>query len=416
MRNVNGKKITLVTETCYPQINGVSRIVDRLSRRLTQKGWAIQLLSPNYSTSGQETENGIESCTFRSIRFPPYPEIRLPIAPFLGVTKALRSFDPGVVHILTEGPLGLTVLKTSKKLNIPIVTSYHTNFPAYMKHYKIPWLEPAAWAYLRWFHNSAKVTLAPTEEVVNMLHDKEFEGVRAWGHGVDSNQFHPDNRSKDRRRSLGAGPEDTLFLYVGRVAPEKNVQTLIDAFRQLPAHEKVRLMVVGDGPVRKKIASIEDPRIGTLGFQEPEALSEIYASADVFVFPSLTDTFGLVVLEAMASGLPVTAFDVTGPKASIADEYNGLLAGMTDAESLGEIMLRTHRDPDLRHRLSIGARKHTEANDWDRIMDRSIHIYEDLMNNCAHQRKPGQDRSQTSREMPIHMNANTRNQTPDSTP
>jgi glycosyltransferase involved in cell wall biosynthesis len=378
MKNNGRKRITLVTETRYPQINGVSRIVDQLIKRLLKEDWSIQLLSPKYIPDNNYIDNRIEKNSFSSIRFPLYPEIRLPAVSSGACAGKIRGFAPHVIHILTEGPLGMAALKAAGNLNLPVVTSYHTNFPAYMKHYRMKWFESLCWLYLRRFHGRSAVTLAPTEEIVELLTHKGFSHVRAWGHGVDTQQFQPGRRSLFFYERTGAKPDETVFLYVGRVAPEKNIQILIEAFRLIPDYEKVRLLVVGEGPYRKRIESLKDTRIGLLGFQDSDALSQIYNGSDLFVFPSLTDTFGLVVLEAMASGLPVAAFDVMGPRSSVTDGRNGLLADRTDAGSFSEIMLCLHRDPGLREILSNAARQHALDHGWQRVLDRSIRIYERL--------------------------------------
>src|SRR5690349_7812572 len=247
---------------------------------------------------------------FRTLPCPTYPEIRLSLFPQGGVERRLREFDPDVLHIATEGPLGMAARRFALRNDLPFTTAYHTRFPEYVHaRFRLP----LAWSYawLRRFHGPSKAVMAPTQVVVDDLVANGFGNVRLWSRGVDTDVFHP-----QPSRRLDTAPP--IFLYVGRVAVEKNVEAFLAL--DLPGSK----WVVGTGPALDGIRS-RYPQANYLGLLDREELAKVYAAADVFVFPSKTDTFGLVLLEAMACGLPVAAYPVTGPRDVIGDSKAGVL-------------------------------------------------------------------------------------------
>jgi glycosyltransferase involved in cell wall biosynthesis len=247
---------------------------------------------------------------FRTLPCPTYPEIRLSLFPQSQVNRTIREFDPDVLHIATEGPLGMAARRFALRHDFPFTTAYHTRFPEYVHaRFRIPnrW----SYAWLRRFHGKSRAVMAPTQVVVDDLVANGFERVKLWSRGVDHDIFRP----QDGKRLNSTPP---IFLYVGRVAVEKNVEAFLDL--DLPGSK----WVVGTGPAIDRIRE-RHPRANYLGVLEREELAKVYASADVFVFPSKTDTFGLVLLEAMACGLPVAAYPVTGPRDVIGDSKAGVL-------------------------------------------------------------------------------------------
>jgi glycosyltransferase involved in cell wall biosynthesis len=285
----------LVTDAWEPQVNGVVRTLKTTARELTAMGHEVRFLTPQL---------------FRTLPCPTYPEIRLSLFPQGRVTSIIREFDPDVLHIATEGPLGLAARRFALRNDFPFTTAYHTRFPEYVQA-RIGL--PLSWSYawLRRFHAPSRAVMAPTQVVVDDLMANGFTQVRLWSRGVDQDIFHP----QDSKRLDSTPP---IFLYVGRVAVEKNVEAFLDL--DLPGSK----WVVGTGPAVDGLKA-KYPKANYLGVLEREDLARVYASADVFVFPSKTDTFGLVLLEAMACGLPVAAYPVTGPRDVLGDSKAGVM-------------------------------------------------------------------------------------------
>ena len=289
------KKIAIVTDAWYPQINGVFTTLNRTIEELENFGYQVKTITPQL---------------FKSFPCPTYPEISLSLAGPKTVAKELANFNPHCVHIATEGPLGWGARAVCRKLKFSFSTSYHTRFPEYIR---ARWPVPLALSYrvLRGFHNTAGRTMVATSALKSELKSKGFINTVLWSRGVDTQLFAPERRQE----SWGPRP---LALYVGRVAIEKNIEAFLKL--DLPGSK----MVVGDGPAKEELRK-KYPKVNFVGYQKGEELAMHYASADVFIFPSLTDTFGVVLLEAMASGVPVAAYPVTGPIESVVNGVNGHL-------------------------------------------------------------------------------------------
>ncbi len=288
-------KIMIVTDAWEPQVNGVVRTMKSTRAELEAMGHTVDFLTP---------------LEFRTLPCPTYPDISLSVLARRKVARRLRDFDADALHLSTEGPLGLAARRYAISNGLPFTTAYHTRFPEYVQaRLRIPlsW----TYAYLRWFHGPSKAILAPTQVVVRDLQDVGFRNVRLWSRGVDHEVFRP--REVNR---LGTTPP--IFLYVGRVAVEKNIEAFLEL--DLPGSK----WVAGSGPAVESTKR-RYPEVNYLGLLDQRQLAEVYASADVFVFPSKTDTFGLVLLEALACGLPVAAYPVTGPLDVIGGSNAGAL-------------------------------------------------------------------------------------------
>jgi glycosyltransferase involved in cell wall biosynthesis len=288
-------RIMIVTDAWEPQVNGVVRTIKSTRRELESMGHVVDVLSP---------------LEFRTLPCPTYPDIRLSLGATSKTHQRIKDFDPNALHIATEGPLGLAARRWAIKHHFPYTTAYHTRFPEYVyARFRIPlkW----TYRYLNWFHGKAKAVMAPTHVVIKDLRDYGFKNVVLWGRGVELDIFKP----HDIRR-LDTKPP--IFLYVGRVAVEKNIEAFLDL--DLPGSK----WVVGEGPALTDLRA-RYPDTNFMGVLSQNELAEVYSSADVFVFPSKTDTFGLVLLEAMACGLPVAAYPVTGPLDVIGDSTGGAL-------------------------------------------------------------------------------------------
>ena len=360
-------RITLITETFFPQINGVSRTLDRLTRYLASQGDQVQLIAPAYSESEREASPLADRTALRAFPLPFYREVLcVPVRPAT-VARALRSFGPQVVHIATEGPLGWAGLVACRRLGLPRVSSYHTNFAQYARAYRLRWLTPLIWRYLRWFHNHTERTFCPTPSIRAILEDQGFRNVDIWARGVDADRFSPHHRDEALRQEYGFAPETVVLVHSGRLAAEKNIQTLFEAFARLPESLPVALLNVGDGPLKAQLEQTADRRIRFAGYRHGDDLARHYASGDVLVCPSLTETFGNVIQEGMASGLPAVGFDAPGPRDIIAPGETGLVVSPIDAPALAEAIARLASDRDGLRAMGRQARAYAETRNWDQI-------------------------------------------------
>lgn len=357
-------RIAIVSETWLPQINGVSRTLNELALFLGGCGDDLLLMIPRYRPPVASSAS-CQISSFAGTRLPFYPEIRLPLGRPASIRKQLKTFAPDLVHIATEGPLGWAALRAARSLSLPVATSYHTHFAPYLSAYRLGMLTKTAWAYLRWFHNRTDLTLCPTPSARQQLLTKGFRNVDVWSRGVDSRRFDPAHRDPQLREELGIASEETALLYVGRLAAEKNLAMLIAAYRLLKGSK--RLLLVGDGPLRPELERQAIPGVLFAGYRYRAELARFYASADIFAFPSLTETFGNVVLEAMASGLATVGFAVQGPGDQIVDGETGLLATTIDAATLAARLQELIDERTLRLRLGNAARACAEGRSWDEI-------------------------------------------------
>jgi glycosyltransferase involved in cell wall biosynthesis len=257
-----------------------------------------------------------------------YPDLRIGLAAS-GTLRARFERDRAqLVHIATEGPLGWAALRAAQALGIPVSSDFRTNFHEYSRYYGFGWLSPVVHDVLRRFHNQARVTFVPTHALRDQLARAGFERLAVVGRGVDTTLFTPDKRSPELRAQWGATDDGPVLLYVGRLAAEKNVTLALCAFEAVKLNApSARMVVVGDGPMRRRLQA-QFPDAVFIGVQRGEALARCYASADLFLFPSMSETFGNVTLEALASGLPVVAFDTAAAAEHVDDCDNGLLAPM----------------------------------------------------------------------------------------
>jgi glycosyltransferase involved in cell wall biosynthesis len=292
-------KILVATDAWHPQVNGVVRTLGHVSREARAFGCELEFLSPDQ---------------FRTLPMPSYPEIRLALAASRQVARRLEQSRPDAIHVATEGPLGHAMRRVCLRNDLPFTTSFHTRFPDYLAE-RLPmperWTSEVTWAWLRRFHARGAATLAATPTLTSELTMRGFNNVKLWPRGVDAELFRP-------RAQTSLNFPRPIFLTVGRLAVEKNLEAFLKL--DLPGTK----VVVGDGPARNGLAR-KFPGVVFLGSRQGEALAEIYAAADVFVFPSRTDTFGLVLLEALASGVPVAAFPAAAPRDVIGNAPVGML-------------------------------------------------------------------------------------------
>ena len=354
-------RIALVTDTCAPQVNGVSTVLRRMAAALIDARHAVALVGPEYPGEMPDEEDTLR---VPSMAFPPYPAIRLSLPAFGRVARFLDRFRPDLVHVATEGPLGLAGRRYARRRRVPLVTSYHTDFPRYCRHYGVPTLEPIVWRFLTWFHRPAALTHTPGEQVRSALVSHGLTRVAVWGRGVDTRRFHHERRDLRLRRRLGIADGEIAVLHVGRLAAEKNLDTLVSAWTT--AREmigpRVRFVLAGDGPLGARLSAAM-PWVIRFGFLELPLLATLYASCDLCVLPSATETCGLVALEAMASGLPVVAADAGGFRESVLQGRTGILISPQDSAGFAGAIGRLAQNAPLRRRMGAEARLAAVARD-----------------------------------------------------
>ncbi len=372
-------RVAIFTDTFAPQVNGVARTLGRLADAIRERGGDATVVT--VATPPGPAEESGAVVRWPAVPFWAYPELRIAAPRVAEARRLLRRLAPDVVHVATPFGIGLAARAAARAERIPLVSSFHTDFASYLKYYGLQALSAAAWPYLRWFHNGGVRTFVPTSRGAEDLTRRGFQGVRVWGRGVDRDRFSPRHRSRALRSALGVSDHDTLLLSVGRLAPEKGIDTILSAARMVQpvGGRGVRIAFVGDGPAEARYRASAPPGTIFAGRLLGEALSEFYASADGFVFASSTDTFGNVLLEAMASGLPVIAPDA-GPTLDVANAGNALVVPARDPRALAGAMQRLAGDANLRTRLRARALQSAADHDWGRIWDGLFVEYEAVAN------------------------------------
>ncbi|MDM7942366.1 MAG: glycosyltransferase family 1 protein [Hydrogenophaga sp.] len=361
-------RLSVVTETWPPEINGVSLTLSRLVQGLGARNHAVQLIRPRQRRSDEPVSHtGYEELLMRGMPIPRYPELKLGLPARRALINAWTLKRPDLVHIATEGPLGWSALQAARVLKLPVTSDFRTNFHAYCEHYGVGWLRKPMVSYLRKFHNLTQLTMVPTRALRTQLMDMGFENVQVVARGVDTRLFNPQRRSEALRRQWGAGSGSLVMLVVGRLAAEKNLDVALQAHAAMQAHHAdVKLVLVGDGPLR---ASLQQrcPQAVFAGMRRHEELADYYASADLFVFPSLTETFGNVTIEALASGLPVLAFDTAAASDWVQSHANGWLVPAGQQEAFMRVAADLARTPSLLAQAREQARARVAHLDWQQI-------------------------------------------------
>ena len=366
-------RVAVVTETYPPEVNGVAATVARVVNGLHDRGHEIQLIRPRQdprdSAGSTDDVDRLLHVLMRGLPIPRYPQLKMGLPSKRALVKLWTTHRPDVVHVVTEGPLGWSALQAARHLRLPVVSDFRTNFHAYMRHYGLAWLRNPMMVYLRKFHNRTACTMVPTEGLRSELAASGFKRLRVVSRGVDTRQFDPSRRSDALRAHWGAHRHTPVVLCVGRLAAEKNLDLLLTAFEAMRAQvPAARLVLVGDGPDRAPLAQ-RCPGAVFAGIRRGDDLAAHYASADIFLFPSVTETFGNVVPEAMASGLAVVGFDYAAAGQLIRHGDNGLLVRMEDRESFCDVACGLVGE--LPRARALGAQARLTANrlDWGRIID-----------------------------------------------
>ncbi|WP_137920365.1 glycosyltransferase family 1 protein [Hydrogenophaga sp. 2FB] len=361
-------RLSVVSETWPPEINGVSLTLSRLVQGLCARNHQVQLIRPRQTRVDQAMRHeGFEEVLMRGMPIPRYPELKLGLPGKRALIQAWTLRRPDLVHIATEGPLGWSALQAARTLRLPVTSDFRTNFHAYSEHYGVGWLRKPIVAYLRKFHNLTHLTMVPTQALRADLMAMGFERVQVVARGVDTRLFSPEHRSDTLRASWGSTPQSTVLLAVGRLAAEKNLDMVLRAFEAMRAvRDDVKLVFVGDGPMRESLRQ-RCPDAVFAGMQSQQALATYYASADLFLFPSTTETFGNVTIEALASGTAVLAFNTAAAADWVQHEGNGWLVPVNDEMAFLQVATDLACQPQRIAQAGALARSQVARLDWQQI-------------------------------------------------
>jgi phosphatidylinositol alpha 1,6-mannosyltransferase len=368
-------RIAIFSEVYWPMVSGVGVTLDRLTRELKLRGHEVRVYSASYALP-EGTSDRPEVHRSPSIPLFLYPDVQWAFPRPREILADLALFRPDVVHVATEFALGLAGIKAARQLGVPIIASAHTDYQKYAQRYGVGFVLQMGWLYLRWFYNQAEQVLVPSRVYERSLNGRGVKHTGLWTRGVDPAEFHPRFRSLSYRAQFGVGPDDLLVTYIGRLAKEKDLRRLIAGWEVLRAERgNAQLVLVGRGPLEDELRERAIPGVHLTGLLSGRELSEAYASADLFVFPSSTETFGNSLLEAMASGLPALSVQAGGVLEFARHGENAWLVGPHDTPALTAALARLMKNAGLRAQLSRGALATAGSRRWDRIYDQLIEDY-----------------------------------------
>lgn len=363
-------RIAVVTETWPPEVNGVAVTLAKLVQSLSYRNHDVQLIRPRQAKLDEGIrDSNLEEVLMRGMPIPRYPELKLGLPSKKTLIKAWTLRRPDVVHIATEGPLGWSALQAAKVLKLPVTSDFRTNFQSYSKHYGIGWLRKPIVAYLRKFHNATACTMVPTCELKKTLGENGFVNLKVVSRGVDTHLFNLSKRDQKLRATWGANEQTKVLISVGRMAPEKNLEQVLKVYDSLRfMGTQVKLVMVGDGPLKEQFKQ-RYPEIIFPGMLSQTDLANYYASSDLFLFPSLTETFGNVTLEALASGIPVLAFDCAAARDWVQTDINGWLIPENKPEEFTSKAVEIFKSETLLQDVTFSTRKQIVHLDWDQIAE-----------------------------------------------
>ncbi len=369
-------RIAYLSESLPPNTDGVSHTLVQISHYLESEDLEYTFLSPFKPDNTHFLYNRVRKV--KSFPFPMYSAYRVSFPLFDNLTTYLDGFAPDIIHITSPTPLCHYGIRYAKKREIPVVSTYHTHFPSYLKYYNLHWFEKIGWGILRWFYNQCDQTYVPSESIVEELKEHGIHNTMHLPHGIDTEKFHPSYRNDLLRASVNA--EDIpILLFVGRLVKEKDLDDLIQVNRLLQERGvQFKQVFVGDGPMSDELKKAL-PDAHFTGTLNGDLLSSWYASADIFVFPSTTETFGLVVQEAFSSGVPVIGVKSGGVRNLIKDGVNGYLVTPNVPEEFADQVQRLIESEQLRDNLGEMARKKVLERSWDNVNAQMLESYENLI-------------------------------------
>lgn len=371
-------RIALFTGNYNHIRDGVSNTLNRLVAHLEKRGFPVLVFGPWTPEPAMKHEGTFEP--IYAIPAPGRPEYRIATGFPKKKREILRQFKPDLIHIATPDILGYKALRYAIRHNIPVVSSYHTHFSSYLKYYRLGFMKRLLWKYLHWFYRNCKHLYVPSPAAIDELGREGIQcDMKLWARGVDTDLFHPDKRDLEWRRSLGFTDEQQVIVFVSRLVWEKNLAMVVRAFQtiQNPANS-IRTLIVGDGPAKQELSG-QLPETVFTGYLNGEDLAKAYASSDIYFFPSDTETFGNVTLEAMSSGLPVVAARAVGNISLVDEEVNGYLADAADHDAFVEYLKSVANSAELRSGLATASRNKAESYEWERILDQLLSYYQELI-------------------------------------
>ncbi len=377
-------KIAIFTDTYYPEVNGVARTLKRFTDYLEEQGIDVKVFAPK-SDSKEYVSTHIHR--FKSLSFFLYPECRLAFPNMLQIRAELEKFSPDIIHVATPFNIGFCGSYYAKKLNIPLVGSYHTDFDYYLQFYDLQFLSNPLWSYMKWFHRPFQKLYVPTPVTKTQLEEKGFANIEIWTHGVNCELFNPYYNKADVRQRYRVSKK-YMLTYVGRLAPEKNIELLVEIAKSLPPEwsEQIQWLIVGDGPHKRKLEEVAPSNMSFTGFLKGTELAEVYASSDVFVFPSSSETFGNVMLESMASGTPVIGVNAGGVRNVVQEGITGYLCEPGHIQEITNKILHLLENDGVRSRMGMEGRKYALTQKWDVIFDNLLYSYSTVLKDPSKQK------------------------------
>lgn len=369
-------RIAFFTDTFLPQINGVAKTLSKFVDYMERNDIEYKIFAPSFKEQ-EFYDNVIRS---KSFKFVLYPQCRLSVPNYFAISKQLDDFNPDIVHVVTEFNMGLCGLKYARSRNLPLVSSYETNISQYLEYYNLKFLESPSWKYFKWFHNKCDINFCPSIATVDLLKEQGFGNPKLWERGIETDKFSPELKDPSFKKSINAEGK-LVFLYVGRVSPEKDLEIFVNVAKRLNEkyYDKIHFVMIGDGPSLKDLKEMAPDNITFTGFLTGDSLTKAYASSDVFLFPSPTETLGFVILEAMSSGLAIISCNAGGISDNLMDGYNGIACREKQEDDYYNAAEKIINDDNLRTTLAANARNFALTKDWDRTFDGLVKDYEELL-------------------------------------
>ncbi|UOQ48183.1 glycosyltransferase family 1 protein [Gracilibacillus caseinilyticus] len=370
-------KIAIFTDTFLPDVNGVAKTLGRLTKYLDKSHHSYIVISPKLT---RKEINAGQIYRQSSFPFPLYKDCRISVPNTIHLKEIIKKFQPDIIHVATPFSIGLAGLHLAKKYDIPVVGSYHTDFDHYLKYYHLTLLSKALWRYMEWFHQPLLRIFVPSAVTRDQLQQKGFQRLQIWQRGVDMNVFHPSYERSVIRQKYQI-KQKYILSYVGRLAPEKNVELLPKIAEQLPPklRKDIHWLIVGDGPSKAELTNTWQHQVTYTGFLPQKEVAQIVATSDLFIFPSETETFGNVVLEALATGTPVVAANAGGVKNIIQEGFTGKLCNSNYINSYTDSIRSILEDAEWRQQLEQNAIRYAQKQKWEDRFEELLHSYHQIV-------------------------------------